>query len=63
MSPDGVPLLGPTPIRNLFLNTGQGHLGWTLAAGSACLVADQVMGRNTDMDPAPYLLARFSGRR
>lgn len=61
MSADGVPLLGPTPIRNLFLNTGHGHLGWTLAAGSACLVADQIMGRSPDIDPAPYGLARFSG--
>jgi D-amino-acid dehydrogenase len=62
MCADGVPLLGPTPIRNLFLNTGHGHLGWTLAAGSARLMADQVMGCSADIDPAPYLLARFSGR-
>jgi len=63
MCADGVPLLGATSIRNLFLNTGHGHLGWTLAAGSARLVADQVMGCAPDIDPAPYALARFSGPR
>jgi len=62
MCPDGVPLLGPTPIRNLFLNTGHGHLGWTLAAGAARVVADLVLRRTPDIDPAPYALARFSGR-
>ena len=62
MCADGVPLLGPTPVRNLFLNTGHGHLGWPLAAGCARLVADQVMGCIPDIDPAPYSLARFSGR-
>jgi D-amino-acid dehydrogenase len=60
MCADGVPLLGATPIANLFLNTGHGHLGWTLAAGSARLVADQVLGRNCDIDLAPYALARFT---
>ena len=61
MCPDGVPLLGSTPVRNLFLNTGHGHLGWTLATGSARLVADLVLGRRPDMDPEPYALARFTG--
>jgi D-amino-acid dehydrogenase len=61
MCADGVPLLGATPIPNLFLNSGHGHLGWTLAAGSARLVADQVLGRRCDIDRAAYALARFSG--
>jgi D-amino-acid dehydrogenase len=60
MCPDGVPLLGPTPIRNLFLNTGHGHLGWTLAAGSARVVADLVLRRRPEIDSEPYALARFS---
>jgi D-amino-acid dehydrogenase len=60
MCPDGVPLLGPTPIRNLFLNTGHGHLGWTLAAASARVVSDLAFGRCPEIDPAPYGLARFS---
>jgi D-amino-acid dehydrogenase len=62
MCPDGVPLLGPTPIRNLYLNTGHGHLGWTLAAGSARVVADLVFRRSPEIDPEPYALGRFAGR-
>jgi D-amino-acid dehydrogenase len=62
MCPDGVPLLGPTPIRNLFLNTGHGHLGWTLAAGSGRVVADLVFRRRPEIDPKPYALARFARR-
>jgi D-amino-acid dehydrogenase len=60
MCADGVPLLGATPIPNLYLNTGHGHLGWTLATGSARLVADQVLGRRCDIESAPYELARFA---
>jgi D-amino-acid dehydrogenase len=62
MSADGVPLLGRTPIRNLFLNTGHGQLGWTMAAGSGRLVADQILDRKPEIDPVPYALARFSSR-
>ena len=39
-TPTGMPILGPTPYANLFLNTGHGTLGWTQAAGSASIVAD-----------------------
>ncbi len=39
-TPDGPPIIGKTPIANLFLNTGHGTLGWTQAAGSASIVAD-----------------------
>lgn len=35
MTPDGCPLIGATPVPNFFVNTGHGHLGWTLACGSA----------------------------
>ena len=45
-TPDGVPCLGATNIRGLFLNTGHGHLGWTMSCGSAKLVADLVSGRH-----------------
>jgi D-amino-acid dehydrogenase len=63
MCTDGVPLLGPTRIPNVFLNTGHGHLGWTLAAGSGRLVADQVLGAGSEIDPRPYQLARIHRRR
>lgn len=44
-TPDGPPIIGNTPIRNLFLNTGHGTLGWTQAAGSAVIVADLMEGK------------------
>jgi len=45
LTPSNVPYIGATPIRGLFLNTGHGTLGWTLAAGSGQLIADVVSGR------------------
>ncbi len=60
MSSDGVPIIGPTPLSNLFVNTGHGPLGWTMAAGSAELLADLLDGRPTAVDPACYDLKRFA---
>ena len=60
MSADGVPIVSRTPIENLYLNTGHGHLGWTMAAGSGRALADLVMGRAPAIDLAPYALERFS---
>ena len=54
VSADGVPHLGRFAMDNLFLNTGHGHLGWTLAAGSAQLVADLVAGKRPGLDLEPY---------
>jgi D-amino-acid dehydrogenase len=48
-TPSNVPLIGATRYRNLFINTGHGTLGWTLACGSAAALADIVAGRQ----PAP----------
>ena len=45
VTPKGLPIIGRSPIRNLFFNVGQGHLGWTLAHGSARLAADAITGR------------------
>jgi D-amino-acid dehydrogenase len=44
-TPDNVPVIGRTKLKNLFLNTGHGTLGWTLACGSASVLADLVSGR------------------
>jgi D-amino-acid dehydrogenase len=60
MSVDGVPFIGPTRIPNLFVNTGHGHLGWTMAAGSAQLLADLMSGHLPSIDPAPYDLKRLA---
>ncbi len=56
MTPDGIPYLGPTPIRGLFLNTGHGHLGWTMSCGSAKAVTDLIMGRQPEIDLAGMTL-------
>lgn len=45
MTPDGPPIMGETRYRNFFLNTGHGHIGWTMACGSARMVADLMLGR------------------
>ena len=47
MTPEGTPIIGRTRYRNLYLNTGQGHMGWTMAHGSARLAADVVAGKQT----------------
>lgn len=60
MSADGVPIVSRTPIENLFLNTGHGHLGWTMAAGSGRALADLILGRKPDIDLTPYALDRFN---
>ena len=45
-TPNNVPVIGRTRLRNLYLNTGHGTLGWTLACGSASLIADVISGRS-----------------
>jgi D-amino-acid dehydrogenase len=48
-TPNNVPLIGRTRLRNLYLNTGHGTLGWTLACGSGAVLADLVSGRTPDV--------------
>lgn len=56
-TPGNVPLIGRTPIANLYLNSGHGTLGWTLACGSGRALADIVSGRRPEVD------FRFLGER
>jgi D-amino-acid dehydrogenase len=49
-TPSNVPLVGRTRYPNLFLNTGHGTLGWTLACGSARALADIISGRAPEVD-------------
>ena len=56
MAPDGVGIMGRTPISNLFLNTGHGHLGWTMAAGAGKAVASEVLGLEESFDLTDYRL-------
>ncbi len=59
VSADGVPIIGKTPIANLYLNTGHGPLGWTMAAGSGELLAAVVSRNPPPLDASDYALARF----
>jgi D-amino-acid dehydrogenase len=60
MTADGPPILGASPYPNLFLNTGHGPLGFTLAAGSSRAVADLVAGNEPELPLDAYSVARFS---
>lgn len=60
MTPDGTPVVGPTPYGNLFLNTGHGTLGWTMACGSGRLLADLVSGKRPEIDTEGLFLNRYS---
>ena len=50
MTPDGPPILGLGRHRNLFLNCGHGHMGWTMACGTARIVADLMTERMPELD-------------
>ncbi|GIL03752.1 MAG: D-amino-acid dehydrogenase [Betaproteobacteria bacterium] len=61
-TPSGLPIIGATPVEGLYLNVGHGTLGWTLAAGSAKLLAEVVAGARSfgtlrappTIDPRPF---------
>ncbi len=59
MTPDNPPVLGPTPWKNLYLNTGHGTLGWTMACGSGKLIADLVSGQHPEIELEGLTLSRF----
>ena len=59
MTPDGTPVIGPTPYRNLFLNTGHGTLGWTMSCGSGRVLADLVSGRQPEIGMEGLFMDRY----
>ena len=61
MTPDGTPVIGATPVENLYLATGHGTLGWTMAAGTAKVMADVISGRMPGIDLSGLTIARYSG--
>jgi D-amino-acid dehydrogenase len=63
MLPDGPPVLGATPVPNLFLNLGHGSAGWAMACGSARVVTDIVAGEKPQIDLEGLTLERFARRR
>ena len=62
MTPDGTPIVGATRFANLWLNTGHGTLGWTMAAGSAQLLADQITRRTPAISTSGLGVARYGAR-
>ncbi|MDX0755847.1 FAD-dependent oxidoreductase [Sinorhizobium medicae] len=59
MTPDGTPVIGPTRIAGLFLNTGHGTLGCTMSSGSARVIADLVSDRKLEIDATDLAIARY----
>jgi D-amino-acid dehydrogenase len=57
--PDGAPLLGATPLRNVYINIGHGSAGWAMAAGSGKILADIISGRAPDIDMDGLTLSRY----
>jgi D-amino-acid dehydrogenase len=62
MTPDGTPIVGPTRYPNLYLATGHGTLGWTMAAGTGRLLADLISGRKPEIDLDGLTLERYRRR-
>ena len=59
MTPDGTPVVGATPLSNLFINTGHGTLGWTMSCGSGKLLADLISGRRPAIASDDLSVARY----
>ena len=60
VSADDRPIVGPSgKYSNLFLCTGLGSRGWSVGLGSGKLLTSQMLGVSCDVDPSPYLPARF----
>ena len=59
MTPDGTPVIGPTRYSKLWLSTGHGTLGWTMAAGSGQLLADWMGSTGPRIDIEGLSLSRY----
>jgi D-amino-acid dehydrogenase len=60
MTPDGTPIVGGSPIDNLFLSTGHGTLGWTMAAGTGRVMADLISGRTPEISLDGLTVGRYA---
>ena len=58
-TPDGTPIVGATPFRNLFLNTGHGTLGWTMACGSGRFLADLMAQKRPQISAEGLDITRY----
>jgi D-amino-acid dehydrogenase len=59
-TPDGTPIVGATAFRNLYLNTGHGTLGWTMACGSGRLLADLIARRKPQISAEGLDISRYA---
>jgi len=59
LTPDCAPIIGPSPRENLYLDTGHGSLGWTLACGSGRVIADIISGRPPTVSLDGFTINRF----
>jgi D-amino-acid dehydrogenase len=59
MTPDGTPVVGSTRVPNLFLATGHGTLGWTMAVGTGRVMADVISGRKPAIDLNGLTIERY----
>ncbi|HKT41328.1 MAG TPA: D-amino acid dehydrogenase [Rhodanobacteraceae bacterium] len=62
-TPDGTPVIGGTKYKNLFLNTGHGTLGWTMACGSARYLADLMADAMPHISGEGLDVSRYGWRR
>lgn len=60
MTPDGTPVIGPTRLSNLYLNTGHGTLGWTMACGSARILSDMISGVKPEIRTDDLSIGRYA---
>jgi len=63
MTPDGTPIVGRTGLRNLYINTGHGTLGWTMSCGSAQLLSDIISARRPAIRADDLSVSRYSTER
>ncbi|NVD42302.1 D-amino acid dehydrogenase [Ensifer sp. HO-A22] len=59
MTPDGTPVIGATHFTNLFLNSGHGTLGWTMACGSGRVLSDLISGAKPEIETADLAISRY----
>jgi D-amino-acid dehydrogenase len=59
MTPDGTPVVGGTRLAGLFIATGHGTLGWTMAAGTGRVMADLISGREPEIDMEGLTVERY----
>jgi len=59
LSADGIPMIGPTRVHSVYVNTGHGGLGWTQSAGSGKALADKIAGKEPEIDLSDFSVARF----